>query len=64
MQARQRKPEEEKSQLWYPNTSKTILHISTHTYGFGCRAPAATTHARTSPFCLLLAGAFFFFGPC
>lgn len=45
MRAEQRSPEEYKSQLGYPNTSKTILHISANTFWAG--GPGQRRHSHT-----------------
>ena len=47
MCAEQDSSEEYKSQLGYPNTSKTILHISTNTFGVGGPGQRRLSHTCT-----------------
>lgn len=47
MRAEQGSSEEYKSQLGYPNTSKTILHISANTFGAGGPGQRWHSHACT-----------------
>lgn len=47
MCAEQGSSEEYKSQLGYPNTSKTILHISTNTFGAGGPGQRLLSHTCT-----------------